>query len=84
MSETQTLYSSIQPRYPELEGKVAIVTGSSKGIGKGIALRLAREGMKVVINGRTAASVEETTQELRALGADVLPVSGAMWARLTA
>ncbi len=78
MTDTQTLFSSIQPRYPELSGQVAIVTGSSKGIGKGIAIRLAREGMKVVINSRTPASVEATTAELRAAGADVLAVPGDM------
>lgn len=64
----------IQPRYPELRGRTAIVTGSSKGIGKGIALRLAAEGMNVVINGRTAETVTATAAELRELGAQVLPV----------
>lgn len=67
-------YQSVRPRYPELTGQVAIVTGSSRGIGKGIAMRLAREGMKVVINGRTSETVEKTATELRALGAQVLAV----------
>lgn len=72
--DTRSLYESIHPRYPELSGQVAIVTGSSRGIGKGIAIRLAREGMKVVINGRTPETVEATTAELRGLGADALAV----------
>ncbi|UCC62603.1 MAG: glucose 1-dehydrogenase [Anaerolineae bacterium] len=54
---------------------MAIVTGSSRGIGKGIAIRLAREGMRVVINGRTPATVEATTAELRDAGASVLAVT---------
>ena len=72
--DMQSMYESIHPRYPELSGQVAIVTGSSRGIGKGIAMRLAREGMKVVINGRTPETVEATTAELRGLGADALAV----------
>lgn len=72
--ETPSLYQSIQPRYPELRNQVAIVTGSSKGIGKGIALRLIREGMKVVINARTAEAVASTAAELRQLGGQVLAV----------
>ena len=69
------LYASIVPRYPEFRGQVAIVTGSSRGIGKGIALRLGREGMKVVVNSRTAEAVEATTAELRNLGIDALAVT---------
>ncbi len=72
--ETAELYESIRPRYPELSGKVAVVTGSSRGIGKGIVMRLAREGMKVVINARDADAVATTTGELRELGAEVLAV----------
>lgn len=69
-----TLYATIPARYPELRGRVAIVTGSSRGIGKGIALRLGREGMKVVINSRTVEAVAATTAELRALGIEALAV----------
>jgi 3-oxoacyl-[acyl-carrier protein] reductase len=72
--DTTSLYESIRPRYPELDGHVAIVTGSSRGIGKGIAIRLAREGMKVVVNGRTPETVEATTTELRDVGAQALAV----------
>ncbi|MBN1934222.1 MAG: glucose 1-dehydrogenase [Anaerolineae bacterium] len=69
---TAQLYQSITPRYPELQGQVAVVTGSSQGIGKGIAIRLAREGMKVVVNSRTPETVRATTAELQNLGADVI------------
>jgi len=69
-------YESIQPRYPELEGKVALVTGSSRHIGKGIAFRLAKEGMKVVINSRSTEAVEQATAELHELGAEAIAVPG--------
>jgi len=71
---TASLFESIRPRYPELRGQVAVVTGSSRGIGKGIALRLAREGMKVVINARTAEAVHATTTEFQDLGIKALAV----------
>jgi len=41
----------------QLQGKVAIVTGSGQGIGKGIALRFAREGASVVVNARSTETV---------------------------
>jgi 3-oxoacyl-[acyl-carrier protein] reductase len=71
---TALLYESIRPRYPELRDQVAIVTGSSRGIGKGIALRLAREGMKIVINARTTRDVDATVAEFRELGVQALAV----------
>lgn len=72
MEELKTQFAVIPARYPELAGQVAIVTGSTKGIGRGIALRLAREGMKVVINSRTPADVEATTAGFRDLGAEAI------------
>jgi NAD(P)-dependent dehydrogenase (short-subunit alcohol dehydrogenase family) len=73
--ELDSLYASIPRRYPELAGKVAVVTGSSRNIGRGIALRLGREGMRVVVNGRTRETVEMTTADLCALGVDALAVT---------
>ena len=51
---------------------MAVVTGSSRGIGRGIAMRLAREQMKVVINARDAEDLQATTAALRGLGAEAL------------
>lgn len=50
----------------ELVGKTAIVCASSKGLGKGCAMSLAREGANVLLNGRTAESLEQAVAELRA------------------
>lgn len=49
-----------------LEGKTALVTGSTAGIGKGIALALARVGATVFINGRSVDSVGQAIASLRA------------------
>ncbi|MBZ0288944.1 MAG: SDR family oxidoreductase [Anaerolineae bacterium] len=70
------LYQSMPTRYPELRGQVAIVTGSGQGIGSGIAARLAREGMRVVITGLEADRVESVAQALRDQGAETLAVPG--------
>ena len=47
------------------KGKVAIVTGGSKGLGKIIAKQLAQEGASVVINGRDMNALEEAAREIR-------------------
>jgi 3-oxoacyl-[acyl-carrier protein] reductase len=60
----------------ELKGKVAVITGSTRGIGKGIAVMLAEEGCKVVICGRTKETLDEAVSELSESGAQVLPVLG--------
>jgi 3-oxoacyl-[acyl-carrier protein] reductase len=54
-----------------LTGKVAVVTGSSKGIGRSIAEALAREGVQVVINSRNAKELDATAAEMRKSGATV-------------
>jgi 3-oxoacyl-[acyl-carrier protein] reductase len=72
--EITSKFASIQPRYPEFNGQVALITGSSRGIGKGIALRLAREGMKVVLHGVDEEEVERATQEFQSLGVDTVGV----------
>ncbi|WP_078597528.1 enoyl-[acyl-carrier-protein] reductase FabL [Evansella clarkii] len=55
--------------------KVALITGSSRGIGKKIAIKLAEEGYNIVINfARNRSKAEETAEEIRALGAEVLTV----------
>lgn len=59
-----------------LEGKVAIVTGASRGIGRGIADRFAREGARLVITARGAESLERAAAEIRAAGGEVLAVPG--------
>jgi NAD(P)-dependent dehydrogenase (short-subunit alcohol dehydrogenase family) len=78
MESLTALFNSIPNRYPELAGKIAVVTGSSRGIGKGIAFRLAKEGMAVVINGRSADRVNTTVAELQSLGLEVLGVPADM------
>jgi 3-oxoacyl-[acyl-carrier protein] reductase len=60
-----------------LEDKVAVVTGSSKGIGKAIAVELAREGCRVVLTARGEKDLEQAAEDVRRTGSvgDVLAVA---------
>jgi NAD(P)-dependent dehydrogenase (short-subunit alcohol dehydrogenase family) len=58
----------------KLDGKVALVTGGSKGLGKGIARGLAAEGTALVLVARGAEELRRTADELTAAGAAVLAV----------
>jgi 3-oxoacyl-[acyl-carrier protein] reductase len=57
-----------------LRNRVAIVTGSSRGLGKASATALAGEGARVVINGRAEDSLRAAADEIRAAGGIVEPV----------
>src|SRR5579872_5625435 len=60
-----------------IRGKRAIVCAASKGLGKGCAMALAREGVELVITARTAADLERTAKEIRdATGVKVTAVPG--------
>src|SRR5882757_8359040 len=48
-----------------LKGKLALVTGSTAGIGNAIATALAREGAKVIVNGRAQSSVDDAVAKLK-------------------
>ncbi len=74
--EIQALAQQITPRYTELSGQVAVVTGAAQGIGQGIAVRLAREGMRVVIADKNEDLLASTAAEMRQVGATVLEFLG--------
>ena len=62
-----------------LTGKIALVTAASKGLGKGIALQLAKEGAEVVINSRSQEALEAAAREIaQASGREPLVVAGSV------
>lgn len=58
----------------KLYGKVALVTGSTRGIGKAIALALAKEGCDVVVSGTNEQKAHQVAQEIQAMGRRALAV----------
>ena len=70
LSRTESLLSRFY-----LPGRVALVTGGSRGIGRAIALALAEAGADIVLASRKPADLETTAEEISRLGRQVLPVA---------
>ncbi len=64
----------------KLEGKVALVSGSGRGIGRAIALKLASEGARLVVNDLDAGPAEDTAAAIRAAGGQALVCAGSVTA----
>ncbi|MBC7104224.1 MAG: SDR family oxidoreductase [Parvibaculum sp.] len=62
----------------KLEGKVALVSGSGRGIGRAVALKLASEGARVVINDMDKEPAQETIEEIRSLGGEATACIGSV------
>ncbi|TYO88464.1 SDR family NAD(P)-dependent oxidoreductase [Oceanicella actignis] len=58
----------------DISGKVAVITGSSRGIGKATAMQMARSGAKVVISSRKAGPCEAVAEEIRAAGGEAIAI----------
>jgi len=69
-------FTNLSPKpVSNLQGKVALVTGAGRGIGKAVALALAQSGCRVILAARTRAQLEEVESEIRARGGEALAVS---------
>ena len=63
---------------PKLEGKVALVSGSGRGIGRCIAMKLASEGARVVVNDLDPVPADQTVEEIKAAGGQAVACAGSV------
>jgi len=73
--ESHYFTEAVSARFPDLEGRTAIVTGTSRGIGCGIAAFLGRQNMKLVLAARSEAKGNAFREQLSARGVDALWVT---------
>jgi NAD(P)-dependent dehydrogenase (short-subunit alcohol dehydrogenase family) len=68
----------------QLAGKVALITGASRGIGAAVAMRFAAEGAHLVLTARTTGGLEEVDDQIRAIGgsATLVPLDLRDWDRI--
>ena len=64
----------------KLDGKVALITGSGRGIGRSIAMKLAADGARLVINDLDADPAQETVEAIKALGGEAVACVGSVTA----
>ncbi|AFY19495.1 SDR family oxidoreductase [Pseudomonas sp. QLc11A] len=62
----------------KLEGKVALITGSGRGIGRAIALKLAADGARVVVNDLDAEPAQEVVEAIKAMGGEAVACIGSV------
>jgi 3-oxoacyl-[acyl-carrier protein] reductase len=74
-TRTKVLLESVNlPTFPDLAGKVALVTGSSRGIGAETARFLAINKAKVVINGRNEKAIQDIVDEIKSAGGEAIGI----------
>lgn len=59
---------------PDLEDKVVLISGSSRGIGRAAAIQFAESGARVVVSARSKLACEETCEHIHAMGGQAIPV----------
>ncbi len=59
-----------------LDGKVALITGAGQGVGRGIALAMAKEGAAIAVNGRTESKIRDVAGEIAAIGGRAVAILG--------
>lgn len=72
---TELVDAPLPSHGPDLTGKVALVTGTTSGLGRRFALILANQGAKVAITGRRVERLDTLKAEIEALGGTALPIS---------